>query len=197
MKLHLVIFARTPQAGRVKRRLGAEIGTMDAARFYRRSLDAQIRRMVRDPRWTVWLSVTPDTTLDHPAWHLVPIARRKPQRRGDLGRRMKLPFTILPAGAVVLVGSDIPAMRTHHIARAFALLGTHDLVFGPARDGGFWLVGARRVRPLPHDLFRSVRWSAPTTLTETLASLPDHITVALADVLEDVDDAEVLRRLSR
>jgi len=197
MKRHLVIFARAPQASRVKRRLAEEIGTMEAFRFYRRLLGEQIRRMTRDPRWTVWLFVTPDTTLDHPAWHLVPIARRKPQQRGGLGRRMKRPFTILPAGAVVLVGSDIPAMRTHHIARAFALLGTHDLVFGPARDGGFWLVGARRVRPLPHDLFRNVHWSAPTTLTETLAGLPDHITVALADTLEDIDDAAALRRLSR
>jgi rSAM/selenodomain-associated transferase 1 len=197
MRRHLVIFARTPQAGRVKRRLAEEIGTMEAARFYRRILDAQIRRMVRDPRWTVWLFVTPDTTLGHPAWHVVPIACRKPQRRGDLGRRMKLPFLTLPAGAVVLVGSDIPAMRNHHIARAFALLGTHDLVFGPARDGGFWLVGARRVRPLPYSLFSDVRWSTANTLADTLAGLPGHTTVGLADMLEDVDDAEVLRRLSR
>jgi glycosyltransferase A (GT-A) superfamily protein (DUF2064 family) len=111
MKRHLVIFARAPQAGRVKRRLAEEIGTMEAARFYRRLLDAQIRRMVGDPRWTVWLSVTPDTALRHPAWHLVPVARRKPQRQGDLGRRMKLPFATLPPGPVVLVGSDIPALR--------------------------------------------------------------------------------------
>lgn len=170
---------------------------MEAARFYRRLLGEQIRRMVRDPRWTVWLSLTPDTALRHPAWHLVPVSRRKPQRQGDLGRRMKRPFITLPAGAVVLVGSDIPAMRPSHIARAFALLGTHDLVFGPARDGGFWLVGARRVRPLPRSLFAEVRWSTPTTLTKTLAGLPGHIAVALADMLDDIDDAETLRRLSR
>ena len=55
MQRHLVIFARAPQAGRVKRRLAEEIGMMEAGRFYRRILDAQIRRMTRDPRWTVWL----------------------------------------------------------------------------------------------------------------------------------------------
>lgn len=196
MKRHLVIFARAPQAGRVKRRLAEEIGTMEAARFYRRLLDAQIRRMVGDPRWTVWLSVTPDTALRHPAWHLVPVARRKPQRQGDLGRRMKLPFATLPPGPVVLVGSDIPALRASHIARAFALLGRHDLVFGPARDGGFWLVGARRVRPLPRSLFAGVRWSTASTLAGTLAGLPRHVTTGLADTLDDVDDAEALRRLS-
>lgn len=194
MKRHLVIFARTPQAGRAKRRLGMEIGTMEASRFYRRLLGEQIRRMTRDPRWTVWLSVTPDTALRHPAWHLVPVSRRMPQRQGDLGRRMKLPFATLPPGPVVLVGSDIPAMRPSHIAQAFALLGRHDLVFGPARDGGFWLVGARRTRPLPPLLFSNVRWSTATALADTLAGLPDHITTTLADTLDDVDDAEALRR---
>jgi len=196
MKRHLVIFARAPEAGRVKRRLGKEIGAMEAARFYRRILGEQIRRMTRDPRWTVWLLVTPDTALGHPAWHLVPVPQRKPQRQGDLGRRMKLPFATLPPGPVVLVGSDIPAMRASHIARAFVLLGRHDLVFGPARDGGFWLVGARRVRPLPHSLFNGVRWSTPTVLADTRAGLPRHIAIALADTLDDVDDAEALRRLS-
>ncbi len=197
MKRHLVIFARAPRAGRVKRRLGAEIGMLEAARFYRRILDDQIRRMVRDPRWTVWLFVTPDNTRHHPAWRLVPVSRRRPQRQGDLGRRMKRPFLTLPAGSVVLVGSDIPDMRPSHVARAFALLGMHDLVFGPARDGGFWLVGARRVRPLPRPLFTKVRWSTATALADALASLPAHVTVALADTLEDVDDAEAQRRLSR
>lgn len=194
IKRHLVIFARAPRAGRVKRRLAKEIGMREAFRFYRRTLDAQIRRMTRDPRWTVWLFVTPDTALDDPAWHVVPVSRRKPQRQGDLGRRMKLPFLTLPAGPVVLVGSDIPAMRPSHIARAFALLGAHDLVFGPARDGGFWLFGARRVRPLPDSLFNDVRWSTPTALADTLAGLPHHVTAALADTLDDVDDAEAFHQ---
>ena len=87
-------------------------------------------------------------------------------------------------------------MRTHHIARAFALLGGHDLVFGPARDGGFWLVGARRGRPLPRSLFDGVRWSTPTALADTLAGLPRYVTTALVDTLDDVDDAAALRRLS-
>ena len=80
MKRHLVIFARAPRTGRVKRRLGKEIGVMEAARFYRRVLDDQIERMMRDPRWTVWLFVTPDTELSHPARRPVPVSRRRPQR---------------------------------------------------------------------------------------------------------------------
>ncbi|MDP1967174.1 MAG: TIGR04282 family arsenosugar biosynthesis glycosyltransferase [Reyranella sp.] len=187
MMRHLVIFARAPQVGRVKRRLASEIGVLAAGRFYRSILFEQIKRLTKDRRWTIWLFITPDTALNHPAWRRV--ERRHPQGRHDLGRRMKLPFLSLPPGPVVLVGSDIPAMRPAHIARAFALLGRSDLVFGPATDGGFWLVGAKRVRPLPQTLFTGVRWSTPTTLKETLAGIPRHVSVALADTLDDVDDA--------
>lgn len=190
MTRHLVIFARAPQVGRVKRRLAREIGTAEATRFYRAALGRQIRAMARDPRWTVWLFVAPDTEVRHPAWRgAVPPQRVRPQGHGDLGQRMLKPFHMLPPGPVVLVGSDIPAMRPAHIARAFALLGRSDLVFGPATDGGFWLVGAKRVRPLPQTLFAGVRWSTPTTLKQTLAGIPRHVSVALADTLDDVDDA--------
>lgn len=184
---HLVILARAPQVGRVKRRLASEIGVLAAGRFYQSILLEQIKRFAKDRRWTIWLFITPDAALDHPAWRRV--ERRRPQGRHDLGRRMKLPFLSLPPGPVVLVGSDIPAMRPAHIARAFALLGQSDLVFGPATDGGFWLVGAKRVRPLPQTLFTGVRWSTSTTLKETLAGIPRHVSVALADTLDDVDDA--------
>ena len=61
--------------------------------------------------------------------------------------------------------------RARHIAAAFRLLGRHDLVFGPAEDGGFWLVGARR-RPRLPPLFGQVRWSSPHALADTLADLP-------------------------
>ena len=186
MKRHLVIFARAPQFGRVKRRLAAAIGPGAAMRFYRQTLDRQIRMLSRDRRWTVWLFVTPD-----PARHR---ANVRGQGQGDLGQRMKRPFRVLPPGPVVLVGSDIPAMRPRHIARAFALLGSHDLVFGPASDGGFWLVGARRSRPLPRSLFAGVRWSTPHALADTLATIPAGYTTGIADTLDDVDDAEDLRR---
>ena len=59
MKRHLVIFARAPQFGRVKRRLAGAIGPVAAMRFYRLTLDRQIRNLSRDRRWTVWLFVTP------------------------------------------------------------------------------------------------------------------------------------------
>jgi rSAM/selenodomain-associated transferase 1 len=191
MKRRLVIFARAPQFGRVKRRLAEAIGPAATMRFYRRTLDRQIRTLSHDRRWTVCLFVTPDHAVDHPAWQR---ANVRGQGQGDLGQRMKRPFRLLPPGPVVLVGSDIPAMRPRHIARAFALLGDHDLVFGPATDGGFWLIGARRSRPLPRSLFAKVRWSTRHALADTLATIPPGYTTAIADTLDDVDDANDLRR---
>src|SRR5258707_335498 len=173
MKRHLVIFARALQLGRVKRRLAAEIGPMAAARFYRATLTAEIRQLANDRRWMPWLFVTPDVALDHPIWRSAGTRPRlRPQRRGDLGQRMTLPFRVLPPGPVVLVGSDIPALRARHVAHAFRLLGRNDFVFGPASDGGFWLVGARRLKPMPRAPFVRVRWSAAPALAGTLAGLP-------------------------
>lgn len=195
MTRHLVIFARSPQFGRVKRRLARGIGPAEALRFYRAALGRMIRSMSRDPRWRVWLFVAPDTSLRDPAWRgAVPAARVKPQGRGDLGQRMLKPFRMLPPGPVVLVGSDIPGMQPHHIARAFRQLGRHDLVFGPASDGGFWLFGARRINPIPRGAFAGVRWSTAHALADSCRNIPLRVTVDLADTLDDIDTAEDLRR---
>ena len=195
MKRHLVIFARAPQFGRVKRRLARDTGIAEATRFYRATLGRQIATLSRDPRWTVGLFVTPDNETRHAAWRgAVPAERVRPQGQGDLGRRMLLPFRTLPSGPVVLVGSDIPAMRPAHIARAFRLLGQHDLVFGPASDGGFWLIGSRRLRPMPRGIFTNVRWSSAQTLADTRANVPAAISAGEADTLDDVDTADDLRR---
>ncbi|MGD9886017.1 MAG: hypothetical protein AB7U95_38585, partial [Reyranella sp.] len=60
--------------------------------------------------------------------------------------------------------------------------------------GGYWLIGSRRVRPLPRALFAGVRWSTPQALADTLLSIPARYSVALADTLDDVDDAADLDR---
>ncbi len=195
MTRHLVIFARAPQFGRVKRRLAREVGAAEAMRFYRATLSRQIATLSRDPRWTVWLFVTPDKEIRHAAWRgVVPPGRVRPQGQGDLGQRMLLPFQTLPHGPVVLVGSDIPALDPSHIARAFRLLGRHELVFGPASDGGFWLIGSRRLRPMPRGIFAHVRWSSAQTLADTRANVPAAISAGEADTLDDVDTADDLRR---
>jgi glycosyltransferase A (GT-A) superfamily protein (DUF2064 family) len=94
-----------------------------------------------------------------------------------------------------LIGTDLPQLTSVHVAEAFRLLGKHDLVFGPAADGGFWLVGARCSPRLP-PLFGRVRWSSPHALEDALANLPRQVSVGFADCLEDVDDGPAYRRLA-
>ncbi len=189
---HLVIFVKAPQLGAVKTRLAADIGAVDALRFYRATTARIVRRLGRDSRWQCWLAVTPDRfARDGGYW-----PRRLPrlaQGAGDLGARMARPLMRLPPGPVVIVGTDVPDLRAAHVARAFAALRRKAAVFGPAPDGGFWLIGVDRRRPTP-GLFRNVRWSSPHALADTLANLPPGIEPEMLDELADIDDGEGYRR---
>ena len=189
----LLVFARAPRRGEVKRRLAAAIGVDAALAFYRETLFGLLARVGTAPRWRTSLVVTPDASVADASLWPAGIARR-PQGPDDLGARMRRAFVTAPPGPVVLIGSDIPAIERHHLAAAFAALERRDFVFGPAPDGGFWLVGAARREPLPGRLFAEVRWSTEHALADSLASLPHGARVALIDQLEDVDDADAYAR---
>ncbi|PWE32675.1 hypothetical protein DDZ14_09805 [Maritimibacter sp. 55A14] len=183
----LVIMLKEPRPGRVKTRLGREIGMVPAAWWFRHQTAGLIRRLGRDPRWQTVLAVSPDHAgLASRVWpaHLP----RIPQGPGDLGDRMGRILRSMPPGPVAIVGGDIPGIAPAHVARAFAALGDHDAVFGPAHDGGYWLVGMKRVASPPAALFRNVRWSSEHALADSMAGLPD-LRIALTDRLRDVDRA--------
>jgi rSAM/selenodomain-associated transferase 1 len=182
----LIVFARAPRLGGVKRRLAAGIGRRAALRFHRINTESLIRHLARDRRWRTMLAVTPE------AWRWPPRIPRTIQQGHDLGARMANALDAAPPGPVILVGSDIPGITTDGIARAFQALGAADAVFGPARDGGYWLVGLRD-RGLLRGLFRDVRWSTEHALADTIANLPPGRRHVLVDMLEDVDDAESWR----
>lgn len=185
---HLVIFARRPRYGVGKRRLAAEVGNLAAWRFQRSALAALTRELAHDPRWITWLAVTPDRPTN---W--VRGARPIGQGPGDLGARLTRLACGLPPGPLIVIGSDAPQVNRGDIAAGFQALGRFAAVFGPARDGGFWLVGlSRRGRRRPP--FSQVRWSTPDALADTLVNLGDR-PVGYLRVLEDVDDAASLRRV--
>ena len=194
MRRHLVLFVRAPQLGSGKRRLARAIGDVATVRFERMMIALLLRRLAADRRWRLRIAVTPDKARRQAGrWRRgVEVTS---QGGGDLGIRMRRALIACPQGPVVLVGGDIPALGARHIAAAFRLLGVNDLVFGPAEDGGFWLVGARRRPRLPL-LFERVRWSGPNALADTLARLPRRVSVGFVDRLEDVDDGEAYRRLA-
>lgn len=191
----VLIFARAPRRGEVKRRLAAGIGADGALDFYRTTLFELAARLSAAPGLAPTLVVTPDDSLaDASLWPAgIP---RVAQGCGDLGARMRRALEAAPALPVVLIGSDVPGIGAAHLERAFALLVHHDLVFGPSPDGGFWLVGSRRL-PLPAGFFRKVRWSTPHALEDSLSTVPGGWSVALADELADVDDAPAHARWLR
>jgi rSAM/selenodomain-associated transferase 1 len=186
----LVIMAKLPVAGRVKTRLAREIGMVEATRFYRTTMRAVIARLAGQPFWRTYLSVSPDTGTASPM--LPPGVGRLAQGAGDLGARMQRPMRTLPPGPVCVIGTDIPGIAPADVRRAFRSLGRAEIVFGPAEDGGFWLVGMRR-RPRIIDPYAGVRWSRDDTLASVEANLgarPPARTTRLADV----DGARDLRR---
>lgn len=184
MRRQLIVMVKEPRPGRVKTRLGRDIGMTAAAWWFRHQV-ARLLREVEDPRWHLSLAVSPDRAgLQNRVWpaHLP----RLPQGPGDLGDRMGRLLRSTPPGPVCIVGADIPGIRAAHVARAFDALGRHDAVLGPAHDGGYWLVGLRRTQRVPTTLFDGVRWSSEHALDDTVHSLGGQ-SVALIDRLRDVD----------
>lgn len=190
---HLIIMAKAPRIGRVKSRLACDIGAVAAWGFYKRTLAKVARRLGADGRWQTWLGISPNETRYDP--RIWPVNHpRIEQGEGDLGQRMARLMSAVPAGAAVLIGADIPAVEAAHIEAAFRALGQNDAVFGPASDGGFWLVGLKRPNAYV-DIYKGVRWSSVDTLADTLANLPASWRHAFVATLDDVDDAEDLRAL--
>lgn len=182
---HLVIFMKAPRLGAVKTRLARDVGAVAAWKFYKDTVAALVRRLSRDPRWRTWIALAPDSAAREPGRWPRDVTLI-PQGRGDLGERMDRALRRPPPGPAVLIGGDIPDIETRHVAAAFRALGNGDAVFGPAADGGYWLVGLRR-RPRTPRLFRDVRWSGPHALADTLADMPQGTRVAAVDTLEDID----------
>jgi uncharacterized protein len=162
----LVVFVRAPRLGQVKRRLAATLGDAAALAIYRDLVHSLITLL--KPLHPVELRYTPDDALDEvrgwaqPGWSL------SPQGAGDLGARMQAAFVdAFAAGKqrVLLIGSDCPTLRLSDLNEAWTGLKDNDVVLGPARDGGYWLIGLRQARP---KLFQSVAWSTKSVLRETL-----------------------------
>lgn len=190
---HLVVMARLPAVGGAKTRLSRTVGAVEATRCYRVILGDTLRRLAPDPRWRTWLAVAPDGAAHTRIWP--PSTRVVGQGGGDLGARMQRLFEEMPPGPVVIVGSDIPGIARSDVAASFHLLGQADAVFGPAADGGYWLVGLRRI-PRVVDPFAGVRWSTPHALADTLANL-DGKRIGLLRTLDDVDEADAYRSWRR
>jgi len=190
----LVLFAREPVAGRVKTRLAAALGRGPAAVLYAAFLEDLAA--VRGP----WERVVAHEGEPGPRLRAAfgEVWRFVPQGDGDLGERLERAAALAfseGAGRVVLAGSDAPTLTAREVGAAFDALGAADIVFAPAPDGGFSLVGLHPPAE-PATLFRNVAWSTARALSDTRANAErSGLSVASLPELPDVDVAEDLGRL--
>lgn len=185
---HVVIFARQPKLGQVKTRLAATVGDARALEIYVALAERVVASLNEPDAWKLVVRCAPDVARGDVERWLGGAVAVAPQGDGDLGARMSRALTAhLEQGAarVVIVGTDCPDVGPEIVRQAFAALETNDLVYGPALDGGYYLVGARR--PVPQ-VFVDVPWSAPDTLAVSLERAQSaDLSVQLLEPLSDID----------
>ena len=162
----LILFAKTPVAGQVKTRIGAEAGFEQAAKIYETMLETILSASSGDGRWQRLVALTPDSDAAWFTGRNLPFIRQQGQNIGErMGNALSEGFR-QGAAQVMVIGSDIPELGEAEIAAAFSRLDTEPAVVGPSIDGGFYLFGATRqvgqqaVRVLQAD----IPWSTPQVL---------------------------------
>lgn len=187
----LLIFTRNLIYGKVKTRLAASIGHDYALSVYRLLLEhtAQLTKNI-DATRIVYYS---DAITGGDAWDNSYL--KSVQQGGDLGERMANAFDDnLKNGTkkVVIIGTDCYELNSGIIADAFSQLYHHDVVIGPALDGGYYLLGMKAFHP---ELFYNVAWSTASVLKETLSCCDDlSLTYFRLPVLSDIDEEKDLAR---
>lgn len=187
MQNALIIFARNPELGKVKTRLAAQIGAAPALAIYLKLLQ-HTRLIALQAACEKYVFTT--EPLQDDFWQGFNL---KNQGSGDLGEKMMCAFEYLfnkGHQKAVIIGSDCPGLSTQHIENAFDALDSNDVVIGPAHDGGYYLLGMKKLH-LP--IFQNKRWSTTAVFDETVTTLKMlGLSFHLLEVLTDVDVAEDL-----
>jgi len=191
----LILFTRYPEPGTTKTRLIPALGGEGAAALQKRMTERMLRTAME---FKGTCEVCIEVRFQGGTGSLMKewLGRDliySPQGTGDLGHRLPAAFEeAFREGVhrVVVVGTDCPEMTAGHLLQAFRCLEKTELVLGPAKDGGYYLIGLNKHAP---GLFEGVSWGTGTVLKETLA-LADSLglTLEMMDVLQDVDRPEDL-----
>jgi hypothetical protein len=195
LTISLHMLARSPIPGRVKTRLIPALGEEGACDLQRRLLGHALQLPGTNfSQRFLWLDDTPDAELENLAEKLGWVLVEQPA--GDLGERMRRIATLglAESDAVVLIGNDCPALDAVYLHDACAALQDEPVVLGPAEDGGYVLLGLRRIDSL---LFSNLPWGSDQILALTCDRVQQlgwgH---RLLPVLWDVDRPEDLPRLA-
>ena len=192
----VIVMAKAPVAGFAKTRLIPALGAEGAALLAARLLQHAVAQALAAALGPVELCCAPDH--HHPAFASLRDASGlvwSDQGDGDLGARMARAFERrLPIdGAVLLIGTDAPALNAAMLQGAAAALADTDAVFVPALDGGYALVGLRRPAP---SLFEAMTWSVSTVMARTRERLASAgLRHTELPPLADIDEAADLVHL--
>jgi uncharacterized protein len=196
---HIALFTRAPIPGHCKTRLIPALGADGAA-----ALHEQLTRRQLQTFWelygqgepiagSLWSSGEP---ISHVAARYGSNLDIRDQGQGDLGDRMARAFaTLFAEGArkVVLIGTDLPGIDAAYLQDAFAALDKADVVFGPATDGGYGLIGLNAAQP---GLFSGIAWSTSKVLAQSeAAALRLGLSSQRLDPRADIDEPEDLVHL--
>lgn len=184
----LLIFTRNPALGKVKTRLAQDVGEENALTIYKLLLQHTHDVVVKTYcKKRVGYSVK---VQENDIWESS-LFEKFQQKGEDLGQRMQHAFSEgLSDGykKVVIIGSDLYDLQPQHLEQAFDALTSNDAVIGPAKDGGYYLLGMRLLIP---EVFKDKPWGTDTVLEKTLEDLKPHSLVVLEE-LNDIDFAEDL-----
>ena len=197
MKTGLIVFAREPLPGAVKTRLAASLGDKAAAELY----ETMLRDVLKGVRQLSGIDTVVFWACEEESLPLLEEQYRCCSRRqsnGNLGQRMSRAFEKMFADGCELcciIGSDAPDLPLSYILEAYRLLATPqtDVVFGPSRDGGYYLIGMRQVWP---KLFTDISWGSSAVLNQSLGAAQDSgsgLLVSLLPVWQDIDTLEDLQ----
>ena len=192
----LMVFVKYPTPGAVKQRLAQHLGNDRAAEIYKKIAETIVQKVApassEDYILEICFSPQEDERLVR-RW-LNENEYFSPQQGSDLGARMSNAFSHAFAAGytkALLIGSDCPDISRTIVNRGFMLLDTHDIVLGPAQDGGYYLIGVRRPEP---ELFSNMDWGTGRVLQQTLDKINDAgLTSALLPQLRDIDRIEDLK----
>lgn len=180
----LLIFIKNPEKGKAKTRLAKTMGEDKALEIYLRLLNHTRKQSLE---LNVHRALYYSAFVDHQDEWSNEAFEKRLQASGDLGNRMNRAFSehLKNGNKVLIIGSDCAQLRSHHIQDAMDALDQHDVVIGPAKDGGYYLLGMKSEQAF---LFENMPWSEPNLLAETLKkSEEQRIHVFLLPELSDVD----------
>ena len=181
----LLVFAKPPRIGLSKTRLAKGMGPTAARRIASFTLSRTLRAAEASGcRVTVYVS--PDNQACNAGGSFKGF-ELKPQGPGDLTLRLGRGLREAPPGPVLFIGADPPDISPARLKKAVSALRRNDAVFGPARDGGFWLFGLHK-GPQTKAPFDGVRWSGPHAMEDVWSRLPRRSRIGLLDQLIDIDE---------